>query len=235
MNRRFPTAAATLLAALMLAPAPARAAAGVAAAHGFVPHRLIVKLARSERPRTVVLPPQTSVREVAAVLQANPAVEYAAPDYIATASVAVEEPPSSPPNDPGPISGPPGPPGGWVTKQWNFLPWEGTGTPLLPVSAGGIDAVGAWEHLKAAGHPGAAGVTVAVLDTGIAYRAQGKRFRRSPDFTSVACSRTERAAISLTVSSARAAAAASRPRFCGATTCSTRPTSRSAEVLKARR
>ncbi|HEX5610329.1 MAG TPA: S8 family serine peptidase [Solirubrobacterales bacterium] len=43
--------------------------------------------------------------------------------------------------------------------------------------------MGAWEHLEAAGHPGAEGITVAVLDTGIAYRAEGKRFRRSPDFT----------------------------------------------------
>jgi serine protease len=184
MNRRFPTAAATLLAALVLAPGPARAEVGVSAAHGFVPHRLIVKLDRSERPRTVTLPPQASVPEAAAVLRENPAVEYAAPDYIATASVVAEEPVSTPPNDPGPISGPPGPPGGWVAKQWNFLPWEGTGTPLMPVSAGGIDAFGAWQNLEVAGRPGAEGVTVAVLDTGIAYRAQGTRFRRSPDFTS---------------------------------------------------
>jgi serine protease len=184
MNRRFLTAAATLLATLMLAPAPTRAAVGVSAAHGFVPHRLIVKLARSERPRTVVLPPRASVREAAAALRGNPAVEYAAPDYIATASAVEEEPLGAPPNDPGPISGPPGPPGGWVAKQWNFLPWEGAGTPLVPVSPGGINAVADWEHLEAAGRPGAEGVTVAVLDTGIAYRAQGKRFRRSPDFTS---------------------------------------------------
>ncbi|HUC07608.1 MAG TPA: S8 family serine peptidase [Solirubrobacterales bacterium] len=184
MNRRFPTAAATLLVALMLAPPPSQAAVGVSAAHGFVPNHLIVKLSRSERPQTVSLPAQTSVREAAAALRANPAVEYAAPNYIATASAAEEEPVSAPPNDPGSISGTPGPPGGWVTKQWNFLPWEGAGTPLVPISAGGIDAIGAWEHLDAAGRPGAEGVTVAVLDTGIAYRAQGKRFRRSPDFSS---------------------------------------------------
>jgi serine protease len=183
MNRRIPTAAATLLATLILAPAPAHAAVGISVGHGFVPHRLIVKLSRAERPRTVALPSRTSVRQAAVTLRENPAVEYAAPDYIATASVITEEPTSAPPNDPGPISGPAGPPGGWVTKQWNFLPWEGTGTPLLPVSAGGIDAVGAWEHLKAAGRPGAEGVTIAVLDTGIAYRAQGTHFRRSPDFT----------------------------------------------------
>ena len=74
-------------------------------------------------------------------------------------------------------------PGDWVSKQWNFLPWEGTGTPVLPTSPGGIDAVGAWENLEAVKRPGALGITVAVLDTGIAYRALGSRFRRSPDFT----------------------------------------------------
>jgi serine protease len=87
------------------------------------------------------------------------------------------------PNDPGTLTGLPGVPGGWVSKQWNFLPWEGPGTPTLPTSPGGIDAVGAWENLQAVKRPGGRGVTVAVLDTGIAYRAFGSRFRRSPDFT----------------------------------------------------
>jgi serine protease len=39
----------------------------------------------------------------------------------------------------------------------------------------------AWGNLIAAGRPGGRGVTVAVLDTGIAY-ANRARFRRSPDF-----------------------------------------------------
>jgi serine protease len=86
------------------------------------------------------------------------------------------------PNDPGTISQPPGPPGGWVDKQWNFLPWQGVPASLLPVSPGGIDAIGAWENLAAVGRPGAEGVIVAVLDTGIAYRALRPRFLRSPDF-----------------------------------------------------
>jgi serine protease len=183
MNRRLPIATVTLLAALIPAPLAAHAAAGISAAHGFVPHELVIKLAGAERARTVALPQRTSVTEAAAALQDNPAIDYAAPNYIATASATGEEPDSAPPNDPGPISGTPGPPGGWVAKQWNFLPWEGLGTPLVPVSPGGINAVGAWENLEAAGRPGAEGVTVAVLDTGIAYRAQGERFRRSPDFT----------------------------------------------------
>jgi len=85
-------------------------------------------------------------------------------------------------NDPGQLSTSPGPPGGWVSLQWNFLPWEGTPTAQLPTSPGGIDAVGAWRNLVAADRPGARGVTVAVLDTGIAYRDYASRFLRSPDF-----------------------------------------------------
>ena len=74
-------------------------------------------------------------------------------------------------------------PGGWVYKQWNFLPWKSDGTALLPTSPGGIDAPAAWRNLIEAGHPGGEGVTVAVLDTGIAYRSLGKHFLRSPDFS----------------------------------------------------
>src|SRR5665811_2404879 len=85
-------------------------------------------------------------------------------------------------DDPGALSSPPGPPGAWVSLQWNFLPWEGNGAAALPVSPGGIDAVGGWRNLVAAGRPGARDVVVAVLDTGIAYRNYSRRFRRSPDF-----------------------------------------------------
>jgi serine protease len=182
MNRRLLIVATIPLAALALVPPSAGAAIGVAPARGFVPHQLVVKLAGASHARTVALPPGASVPAAAAALEGNPAIQYAAPNYLATASAAGEEAAVVIPNDPGPISGRPGPPGGWVTKQWNFLPWEGAGTPLLPVSPGGIDAVGAWRNLELAGRPGAEGVTVAVLDTGIAYRALGKRFRRSPDF-----------------------------------------------------
>jgi serine protease len=182
MNRRLPTAAATLLTALCLTPATAGATTGLGAAHGFAPHRLVVKFAGASA-RTVALPPRVGVRAAVAALRDSPRVEYAAPNYVATASATQEEPTATIPNDPGPITGPPGPPGGWVMKQWNFLPWEGEATPLLPLSPGGIDAVSAWKHLEEVGHPGASGITVAVLDTGIAYRAKGADFRRSPDFT----------------------------------------------------
>jgi serine protease len=61
-----------------------------------------------------------------------------------------------------------GGPGDWTRYQWNF-----TGRY-------GVDAPRAWANLIAAGAPGGAGVTVAVLDTGVAY-ANRKAFRRSPD------------------------------------------------------
>jgi serine protease len=183
MNPRLLTAAATLIVALCLAPALAGAATAVGPAHGFAPGQLLVKFDGAAAPRTVALPPRVGVRAAAAVARTNPRVEYAAPNYIATASETTEEPVATIPNDPGPISGPPGPPGGWVLKQWNLLPWEGVAMPLLPLSPGGIDAVGAWKHLEEVGRPGADGITVAVLDTGIAYRAKGANFRRSPDFS----------------------------------------------------
>jgi len=185
MNRRLPIAATVaLLAGFLLTTVPASAATGVTRARGFAPHELVVKIAGARAPHTVRLPRRLSVGEASAALRRNPGVEYAAPNYIATASATEDPPPREIPNDPGPITGPPGPPGGWVLKQWNLLPWEGLATPLLPVSPGGIDAIGAWEHLAAAGRPGAEGIVVAVLDTGVAYRAKGARFRRSPDFTS---------------------------------------------------
>jgi serine protease len=184
MNRLLPIAvAATLQAALCLAPTGAGAASSLARAHGFARHQLVVKIAGARAARTVTLPRHLGVRAAAATLSRLPGVAYATPNYVATASATKSEVTTELPNDPGTIDLPIGPPGGWVAKQWNFLPWQGTATPLLPVSPGGIDAVGAWEHLAAAGRPGAEGVTVAVLDTGIAYRAKSPRFLRSPDFT----------------------------------------------------
>jgi serine protease len=70
------------------------------------------------------------------------------------------------PNDPG-ISGIPG---GWAQTQWNFAGQFGVG------------AEQAWGNLNADNHPGGQGVTVAVLDTGVAYAAHG-RYVRSPDFS----------------------------------------------------
>ena len=181
MNLPFPTAVAVALLAGLLIAAPASGATALGPAHGFVPHQLIVKFEGERHGRAVKLSPGTGVREAVASLRRSPGVAYAAPNHIAIASVTAAEQIRIP-NDPGPLTSPLTP-GGWVTKQWNFLPWEGPGTPELPASPGGIDAPAAWEHLAALKRPGAKGITVAVLDTGVAYRSEGKRFKASPDFT----------------------------------------------------
>src|SRR3954447_21653718 len=135
MNFRISIVLSLLLAVLGIAPAGVGAATGLSSAHGFAPDRVIVKYEGESRGRARELPPGVGVHAAARALSRDPAVDYAAPDYIATASAILE---SEVPNDPGTLSGLPGIPGGWVTKQWNFLPWEGTGTPLAPTSPGGI-------------------------------------------------------------------------------------------------
>jgi serine protease len=195
MNRRLPTIAALVLPAALAtgvlaapttpATAAARAQTGISPApvREFAPRQVVLKFRGQPFGRAVSLPPRVGVRRAAAALRRDRRVAYAAPDYLATASARTTAVPTELPNDPGPLNGSTGTPGGWVLKQWNFLPWEGPATPQLPTSPGGIDAVGAWQNLVEAGRPGAEGVTVAVLDTGIAYRSLGARFRRSPDFT----------------------------------------------------
>jgi serine protease len=184
MNRRLRNLiAATLPASLAAAawlglPAGAAAATGISPARAFVPHQVVVKLEGERAARTVTLPAGNGVRRTAARLRSDPRVAYAAPNYIATASAT----PPELPNDPGALGATTAVAGGWVTKQWSFLPWQGPATEALPVSPGGIDVVGAWANLADAGRPGGEGVTVAVLDTGVAYRGFRGRFRRSPDF-----------------------------------------------------
>jgi serine protease len=185
MTRSFPILAAAALLSAAVVAAPAVAASGIAPAREFAPRQVVLRYEDAARERTVRLRHGLGVREAVAALRRNPRVAYAAPNYIATASASRSQSPLAPwlANDPGPLSSPPGPPGGWVSLQWNFLPWEGAPTALLPISPGGIDAVGAWQHLIAAGRRGARDITVAVLDTGVAYRNEGASFRRSPDFT----------------------------------------------------
>jgi serine protease len=184
MNRRLPTLAALALLAVGISAAPAAATTAISPARAFVPGEVVVKLRGEPRGRAVELPAGVGVRQAVAALRSRPGVAYAAPNYVARASrrQPLLEPGVA--NDPGPLSTPAGPPGGWVSLQWNFLPWEGTGTASLPVSPGGIDAIGAWRNLAGAGRRGARGITVAVLDTGIAYRDFGAGYRRSPDFAS---------------------------------------------------
>jgi serine protease len=185
MRRLLPSLLPFLaLGILSASPAGAAGAGALAPAHGFAPRQLLVKFDGQGLGQAVSLPPGVSVRSTAAALRRNPRVLYAEPNYIATASAAEAGPPFDP-NDPGMLgtaSESASLLGGWAFKQWNFLAFEGASTETLPTSPGGIDAVEAWRNLSEAGRPGAQGVVVAVLDTGIAYRAKGGSFLRSPDF-----------------------------------------------------
>lgn len=86
-------------------------------------------------------------------------VAYAQPDYIARTAGAFY------PDDGGTAGGA----HGWEKTQWNLLP------------GAGVDAPRAWANLLADHHPGGRGATVAILDTGVAYRNY-KQFHQSPDF-----------------------------------------------------
>ena len=182
MRRLLPILAlAACLAALGAGASPAAAEIGLAPAHGFAPRQLVVKFEGERKGHRLRLPAGVSVPAGAAALRDNPRVEYAEPNYVATASALTL------PDDPGTLEGQAeaaASPGGWAFKQWNFLDFEGASGARLPTSPGGIDAVGAWQNLEEIGRPGAQGITVAVLDTGIAYRSQGSKFLRSPDFSS---------------------------------------------------
>jgi len=106
----------------------------------------------------VRVPRGKSIWRAIARLRHQRGVAYAVPDYIAHAAGWI-------PDDPGTSHHPQG----WQLLQWNFLP------------AAGIDAPAAWGHMFADHRPGGRGVTIAVLDTGVAYR-NWDGFRKSPDF-----------------------------------------------------
>jgi serine protease len=99
-----------------------------------------------------------SVPATVAALRRHSNVEWAVPDYIAHAAAGFY------PNDPGAV----GTPTGWTQTQWDL------------VGPFGVDAPDAWTAAAQAGAPGGRGVTVAVLDTGLAYEDRG-RFKKAPD------------------------------------------------------
>jgi serine protease len=131
------------------------------AAQRYREGEVVVRYATSgAEPRTEVVkvPRGQKVAAAARAWRERPGVVSATANYVARLS-AWE------PGDPGNA----GVPAGWQELQWNFL------------AETGINAPQAWSHLQAVGRPGGRGVTVAVLDTGVAY-ADRDRFRRSPDF-----------------------------------------------------
>jgi serine protease len=146
----------------VLAP-PAPPAARASAARASAARAGAGRAARIEvvaRTRLVHLRRGVSVAAALARLRRQRGVEWAVPDYVAHAASTFI------PDD---VGRPGGHAGGWQEVQWNFVG---------PFS---VQAPEAWANVAADGHPGGAGVTVAVLDTGIAYANRG-RFRRSPDF-----------------------------------------------------
>ena len=72
------------------------------------------------------------------------------------------------PNDPGKEDVPTG----WQQLQWNFADDDA-----------GVNAPDAWDYARQLGAPGGRGVTVAVIDSGVAYERHGI-FRPAPDLYS---------------------------------------------------
>jgi serine protease len=107
----------------------------------------------------VKVPRGRSIWQAIDRLRRRPGVLYAVPDYIAHQAGGWI------PNDPGDTHRKQG----WQALQWNFL------------AGAGIDAPDAWAHMFRDHRPGGRGVTIAVLDTGVAYRNWG-RYTESPDF-----------------------------------------------------
>src|SRR3954447_21934691 len=150
---RRPLLAVLALAAALVPPGVARAAEAR-------PGEVVVGYASGRHEVIAAKHPRAAI----ARLRDRPGVEYAVRNVVARASQAQATPPGGLPNDPGRGTTP----GGWQEVQWNFL------------GGFGVDAPTAWSHAAAAGHAGGRGVTIAVLDTGVAYKSAG-RFLRSPD------------------------------------------------------
>jgi serine protease len=172
MGKLIGTTVLVLLALVL--PGGASAADETPAQPGYVPGQLLVRFDGGNE-RVLELPQGVGVSAAERALDANPAVAYAIPNYVAHAS--------SIPDDPGLA----GVAGGWERTQWNFLPCGSlcgeSPTPLQFQERGGLNAPEAWDILKQRGFPAGKGARVAVLDTGVAYRTRKPGFRRSPDFS----------------------------------------------------
>jgi serine protease len=139
---------------------------------------VLVGYTGSAAPQTVQIPDSSDPAAVAERIDDSPGVRYAIPNYVASASGWL-------PNDNGKNPGRSGRWGGWRTKQWNFLPClsycHGSLPSDRPQSRGGMNVIRGWQNMRRAGRAGASGVKIAVIDSGIAYRDYGSRFRRAPD------------------------------------------------------
>jgi serine protease len=141
------------------APAPAAAAQVAHATRQIGAHAASDTASPGEDMQILKLARGASIGQAIAQLRRRPGVRYAVPDYIAHQAGGWV------PNDPGNTHHKQG----WQALQWNFL------------AGVGVDAPDAWAHMFREHRAGGRGVTVAVLDTGVAYRNWG-RFQESPDF-----------------------------------------------------
>jgi serine protease len=138
---------------------PVAVVAPAAAAEPFVPGEVVVGQ-HGGGARVLELEPGVEMAEAIADLRDDRGVAYANPNWVATAALS--------PLDHGRYDKS----GGWRRDQWNFLG-----------GAGGIRAPKAWDRAIAAGAAGAAGTTVAVVDTGVAFASsESPGFAASPDF-----------------------------------------------------
>lgn len=166
MRLRLAQAIVVALAGIALAAPPAQAGA-----LPYAPGEVLARFKGQPEEQSVQLPEGVTVPQGVRYLRASPKVAYANPNYLARASDLWS------PFDPGSVGGA----HGWRVDQWNFL------APILsptPLDLGGASIQGAWQNLRSSGSPGGRGITVAVLDTGIAYRSQGTKFSRNPDLPS---------------------------------------------------
>jgi serine protease len=174
MRKLIATTALVLTAAMAFGGAAQ--AAETPTQSGYVPGQVLVRFDGGAE-HLLKLPGDVDVSTAERALDANPAVDYAVPNYVAHASS------TGVPDDPGLA----GVPGGWERTQWNFLPCGSlcgeSATPLPFQERGGLNAPEAWEILKERGVPAGKGARVAVLDTGVAYMTKKPKFRRSPDFS----------------------------------------------------
>jgi serine protease len=126
------------------------ALAGPAAAADYVPGEVVVKYEDGGGAQIHQIAEGESVGEAVRELRDDPDVRYAHANHIARAAQFV-------PDDPG-----------FLRLQWNFHEDFGINMPE------------AWQLAEAAGAPGGRGVTVAVLDSGVAFERY-RRYRRAPD------------------------------------------------------
>ena len=140
--------------------APESTAASLPARAGGSPiANTAMRLQASAHTRLLRLPASESVAAALRRLRGEHGVDWAVPDYVAHVAGGLV------PDDEGTGHAP----GDWQELQWNFA------------GQFGVNAPEAWANVAADGAPGGAGVTVAVLDTGVAYANRGP-FQRSPDF-----------------------------------------------------